>query len=382
MRAVWALSLLVAAGCAPRRTPDGAVAARERIVGGMPDTGDPSVVMLMGLDQSSGQGAICTAEVVSPHVLITAAHCVNDSSLQYQLFLGADVNHPSFRDFVNVPEVHAHPMYQGNANPSAGYDIGVAIVTDPLPLTPMPMARSAPTFALVGQPVRFIGYGLTSTSMQDSSGVKRQVSTTLSAFNDRFLVFTDPAHNTCEGDSGGPALMMINGVETIVGVTSFGDTLDCTGDGFDTRVDLFADSFVDPYIALMGQAPMPDMAQPPDGPLGFPVGSIGAQCTVNGDCTSGICTSTDGANGYCTAACPAAGCPSGTHCGSIDNNMFCLRDAPPPRGGDGGCAIAGRAPPPLPLAFAIAFALALARTRSRWRTKTKPANENDPTISS
>src|SRR5579859_7631277 len=42
------------------------------IIGGMTTTGDPAVVLLVAM---TGQGeAYCTAEIVSPHVVMTAAH--------------------------------------------------------------------------------------------------------------------------------------------------------------------------------------------------------------------------------------------------------------------------------------------------------------------
>ena len=42
----------------------------------------------------------------------------------------------------------------------------------------------------------------------------------------------------CHGDSGGPGLMTVGGVERLVGVSSRSD---CTAVGTDTRVDAFLD---------------------------------------------------------------------------------------------------------------------------------------------
>ena len=56
----------------------------------------------------------------------------------------------------------------------------------------------------------------------------------------------DSRHGTCNGDSGGPAFMRIDGVETIVGVTSYGNA-DCSDGGFDARVDSDL-AFIDTYL--------------------------------------------------------------------------------------------------------------------------------------
>jgi MYXO-CTERM domain-containing protein len=55
----------------------------------------------------------------------------------------------------------------------------------------------------------------------------------------------------CGGDSGGPSLATLNGREVIVGVHSHSSTRPCGDDngGLDDRIDLYAASFVDPFIA-------------------------------------------------------------------------------------------------------------------------------------
>src|SRR5215204_4353701 len=45
------------------------------IVNGQPDVGDPAVVMLS--IQGDGGGWGCTGTLISPHVVLTAQHCVD-----------------------------------------------------------------------------------------------------------------------------------------------------------------------------------------------------------------------------------------------------------------------------------------------------------------
>jgi hypothetical protein len=81
------------------------------------------------------------------------------------------------------------------------------------------------------------------------------------------LQYGDPQHITCEGDSGGPCLLSVGGVETIIGITSFGDQA-CQNVSFGSLMDDYADSFVIPYIHQFDGmvAPVADMAMssPPD----------------------------------------------------------------------------------------------------------------------
>jgi secreted trypsin-like serine protease len=81
---------------------------------------------------------------------------------------------------------------------------------------------------------------------QTGAGTKRDATTRLNSISNVVLDIGDLFHKTCNGDSGGPAFMTIDGVETLVGVTSYGFIF-CLGDGFDTRIDLY-NSFIAQYL--------------------------------------------------------------------------------------------------------------------------------------
>src|SRR6185295_20195739 len=72
MRTLSALVVLLGA-CAPDPSIDVDV-HRAPIVNGMVDPGDPAVVALL-----DGGRAFCTGTLVSPHVVVTAAHCIDVS---------------------------------------------------------------------------------------------------------------------------------------------------------------------------------------------------------------------------------------------------------------------------------------------------------------
>jgi MYXO-CTERM domain-containing protein len=338
-------SLFVCGACAP---PSSIGALRAPIVGGTSDTADPGVVLVIAQQPNSQNASLCTGEVVSPHVVITAAHCVDPATVgsgaQFTVYTGDNVNNAtSNADFLAVQTTD----YDHAFNPSPqtlqnGHDIGVVILKSALSITPLPMNRTPVDNSMRGMPVRLVGYGITSgtdtTGM--TAGIKRTTNTTLYQFDPLLLYFNDPNHLTCEGDSGGPAFMMLDGTtEVIVGITSFGDQ-GCTQGGADTRIDDYADAFVEPFIMQYDPPPPPDMSQPPvtfddGGTVSFPPGSVGAACTDSSDCSSQICAK-QGSGGFCTAACDPSvtdSCPLETHCGTIDTGHYCLRDR---RGG--GCS--------------------------------------------
>ena len=207
------------------------------VLGTSVDLADPAVVALVQVFPDAV--GICSGSVVSPHVVLTAAHCVNPSA---SLFVSLGSILPRRADdtidvgrMVRVREAHADPAFR---DPLLGHDVGVAITADVLPVTPLPMNRAPVKLA----PVRFVGFGIHDLETQ-AVGEKRQVKTNVVAVLP--FQFTD-AGGVCQGDSGGPALMALDGEERIVGVVSAGGDVSC-GPGINSRLDpviAFVDNFV------------------------------------------------------------------------------------------------------------------------------------------
>lgn len=230
----------------------------QEIIGGSSDAADPAVVLVFAQQPRSAQGFLCSGTVIAPRVVVTAAHCLSPQTIgtgnTFQVFFGSDWNKATTTSWAAVKEVHFDPAFDAR-NLGAGHDIGVVILAQPTSVKPVPRYRGSWNPSMVGQPVRLAGFGVSDGKTQGGVGIKRSVSTRLDDYNGLLLHVGDSEHQSCEGDSGGPALMTIAGVETLVGVTSFGQ-VGCVGGGWHTRVDVLA-AFIDTY------APAPSAPKPP-----------------------------------------------------------------------------------------------------------------------
>lgn len=256
------LSLLAGACVAPEsesapKTSQG----YQPIVGGTVDNGDPAVpAIYIG-------GGLCTGTLISPHVILTAGHCISPANQTQVDFNGTVIQAVATQDHQTG-------------------DIGLIAMQSAGPVAPIPIARE-PLDNHIGELVRIVGFGVTCENCNDSD-VKRQGTATLDhvTLEEGGLVYTtnDP-QGTCYGDSGGPNFMMINGVEVVAGETTTGT--DICGSGLDigVRIDTFTD-WIDAFVAQYDGA---------------------ATCNGDGQCATGCadpdpdCPCAD--DGYCTAAC-------------------------------------------------------------------------------
>jgi V8-like Glu-specific endopeptidase len=213
---------------------------------------DPSVVNLtssqvkaVGALAINYGGGMCSATLVAPNVVLTAAHCVADPGIHTLSFLGGeDLMRPDF-NFAGR-EWHAHPMYTGVA---PEYDLGVVIIegdTAAQGITPIP--PSCETTRLIGQVIQAVGYGATSTS---GGWNTRRWWTTLAVTRESpnyYSAYGNDVTGTCQGDSGGPMLYtMDDGLPYVMGVVSSGDSEDCLGNTYYPRTDFHCD-FIREYI--------------------------------------------------------------------------------------------------------------------------------------
>lgn len=245
MRSIILITLLTLAACAGEPETE---TARASIVGRDAHVDDThaSVVAV------SGGGRLCTGTVIGRDAggqslfVLTAAHCCRSSSPPERIRVGSDTTDPARS--LPVTDFYQHPCY----NPiSHDYDVCVLRVDDDhsLNVTPIPPA-SAPDGLARGSEVTFVGYGSTPAV----NVARRRVGAVLSEISP-LTIGADQRGGRggiCFGDSGGPALVIQNGVEVVAGVSSFGAPSSlCNATGVAGRVShpAIREAFIDKILA-------------------------------------------------------------------------------------------------------------------------------------
>ncbi len=260
--------------------------ASSALIGGTVDNDDPSVVALVEKGKP-----VCTGTVVAPLAVLTAAHCVTDVSPDQVLLRVAGL--PDF--VLPVTNAVVDPDYDPLRRTAdlAFVQLGTVAPTPPVPVIATQLASP------VGRRVRLVGFGV-DASFSPSSMKRRQGAAEIVGATNDSLQLDAAETRTCFGDSGGPALAMVDGAEEVVGVASHGNVR-CDGVSVETRLDTHLADFVEPY--LLSHAG--DKATSGDG------------CVDDQLCQGGLCLSSAGPQSvrYCSDACdPRGACPSGMRC--------------------------------------------------------------------
>jgi V8-like Glu-specific endopeptidase len=212
-----------------------------------------AVILLEGLPH-------CTATLVAPGVLVTAAHCVNGHMTKDRLAAGKvtaafgtvysqplfppiEVTRaifPNSGDMVFDPKTLRHDIAVLYLKPSANL-AGIA---------PSELHSGRPSWQQIrseGTKLDFVGFGFNPLNNENKDiGIKRAASWQISGYDDYAVSFAAPGTNTCSGDSGGPGFLRGSKSHILAAITSGGDDA-CTY-GFDTRIDAYL-GWLKPRIA-------------------------------------------------------------------------------------------------------------------------------------
>ncbi|HEY5920132.1 MAG TPA: trypsin-like serine protease [Kofleriaceae bacterium] len=340
-------ALVIVAACQSTPTIDERTAA---IVGGTVDLGDDAVVALGFRARPCGMApeVTCTAALIAPRAVLTAAHCVTgESPATLVVITGSRVDGGERHE---IDAIDVHPDYDGFSA-----DLAILTLAAPLAQPPIPVRRTAIDASAIGGPVRMVGFGADEDGI---TGVKRQGTARITEVTAATIVVApDPALH-CNADSGGPVLL----AEEIAGVVAFGDAA-CATSGTSTRADVHLDAFIAPTLArIAGSAPA---TRPPlDADATCAACELTEDCPRGTECVEGTCVVLGIVHGALGSSCTDEAACSGAPCLAGLDEAACRCVVTTCDGDDGcGCRTVG-APSGTLLVAALTLAMVLRRRRS------------------
>ncbi len=171
---------------------------------------------------------LCAASIISPHVLLTAAHCIGDDiGVIFHPGISCESGFKAETDVRKATRGIKNPDYKesekGTTNLSN--DIAIVILPDPVPARYEIFKIADPKeYSNTTEDVLFLGYGKIGTEKY-GSGILRKVKipvVQVIASESEGIVKIDQSKGKglCSGDSGGASLVQINNEMQILGVNS------------------------------------------------------------------------------------------------------------------------------------------------------------------
>lgn len=233
------------------------------ITNGVPDGDNHPYVGLLVFEDAEGPVWRCSGSLLSPTLVLTAGHCTElngpariwmDEVVQGnpEYPFGGSTSYEgtafTYTDYCGSPCGKGLPGF-------AAWDIGVVVLSEPVPTSVVDEYAQLPTPDLVSglknkTPIDFVGYGVQEQIHGGGppvwTGLKNRLYAPSELVSGKFKhsdLFMKLALNpgggsggTCFGDSGGPDLL--GGTDTVLAVNSYVTNSNCSGVGYSQRVDI------------------------------------------------------------------------------------------------------------------------------------------------
>lgn len=229
---------LIACGQTPSASSGSATldGSAQGIIGGKDMTGSEAYAPHVVGVYDAGMGAICTGSILSPSIVVTAAHCVESEASNLRLVFGNDFNSRAIV-IRGIDAVQVSPLWPFRQNaPTNTGDIALIRFSGGLPAGYKPIRFLTDTSKLSdGMTVTLAGFGASEVvqvrdprsgsmmSDHQGSGKLRYTDTTIvsAAFTkSEFVTDSSKGRGACHGDSGGPAFVTVDNELVVTGVTS------------------------------------------------------------------------------------------------------------------------------------------------------------------
>ena len=237
------------------------------IVNGVEEDAFPAAVGL-GVDLGEYKLSACSGSLITPQVVLTAAHCGGDYPLELVLqvgvaFFGSNVESADrvvgFSDLVVHPDYE--PLEEGGVHPGEDYwdrlgknDVALLVLEEAVDVQPVWFRTDSLDEAALDEEVTSVGFGVTSAS-GSGAGVKRSAPLIVDTVSEMFLISYSATNtsnaNVCSGDSGGPQYHYQGKEWTQWAVHSWADQ-SCSSMSGSTRTDNVSEWILDTLEEIHG----------------------------------------------------------------------------------------------------------------------------------